>query len=86
MNQPSSPPTAHDGKARDRVMEVLELAQIDTSARRTARADVPVTPRVGSGSWRNMQLGPQCLDAGRVAAEAALSHLAALGRPQGVTA
>ncbi len=81
-----APSTAHGGKARDTVMEVLELAQIDASARQTARADVPVTPRFGPGSWRNMHLGPQCLDAGRVAAEAALSHLAALARPQGVAA
>jgi hypothetical protein len=33
-----------------------------------------------------MQLGPQCLDAGRVAAEAALSRLTALARPQGAAA
>ena len=75
-------PAAHTGKARDTVVEVLELTQVDASARQTARADVPVTPRFGPGSWRNMQLGPQCLEAGRVAAEAALSHLAALARPQ----
>jgi NTE family protein len=80
------PPAAHTGKARDTVVEVLELTQVDASARQTARADVPVTPRFGPGSWRNMQLGPQCLEAGRVAAEAALSHLAALARPQGAAA
>lgn len=77
-----APPTADNGKARDAVVEVLEVAQIDSSARQTARADVPVTPRFGPGSWRNMKLGLQCLEAGRVAAEAALSHLAALARPQ----
>jgi hypothetical protein len=81
-----APSTAHDGKARDTVMEVLELAQIDASARQTAHADVPVTPRFGPGSWRNMQLGPQWLEAGRVAAEEALSRLAALARPQGAAA
>jgi hypothetical protein len=68
------------------VFEVLELTQIDASARQTARADVPVTPRFGPGSWRNMQLGPQYLDAGRMTAEAALSHLAVLARPQGAAA
>ena len=64
-----APPAAHTGKARDTVVEVLEVAQIDASARQTARADVPVTPRFGPGSWRSMQLGPQYLDAGRVALE-----------------
>jgi len=81
-----APPATHHGKGRDTVVEVLELAQVDASARQTARADVPVTPRFGPGSWRNMQLGPQCLEAGRVAAEAALSHLAVLARPQGAAA
>jgi predicted acylesterase/phospholipase RssA len=80
------PPEAHAGKARDTVVEVLELTQVDASARQTARADVPVTPRFGPGSWRNMQLGPQCLEAGRVAAEGALSHLGVLARPQGAAA
>ena len=69
-----APPVPPSGKARDTVVEVLkvlEFAQIYASARQTARADVPVTPPFGPVSWRNMQLGPVCLEARRVAGEAA---------------
>jgi len=44
-------------RPRDTVVEVLELAQLGTSARETARADVPVTPLFGPGTWRQMELG-----------------------------
>ena len=46
------------GHVRDTVVQVLELAQVDASARRAARADVPITPRFGPGTWRAMRLGP----------------------------
>ena len=73
--------TSRSGHARDTVVEVLELAQIDASARQAARADVPITPRFGPGTWRDMQLGPLFFAAGAEAAEAQLPTLGALARP-----
>jgi len=73
--------TSRSGHARDTVVEVLELAQIDASARQAARADVPITPQFGPATWRDMQLGPLFFAAGTEAAEAQLSHLGALARP-----
>lgn len=69
------------GHVRDTVVEVLELAQIDASARQTARADVPITPQFGPGTWRDMHLGPLFFAAGVEATEAQLPRLAALTRP-----
>jgi NTE family protein len=76
-----APPAAARGKARDTVVEVLELAQVDASARQTARADVPITPQFGPGTWRDMRLGPLFFAAGAEATEAHLSRLGALARP-----
>ena len=78
--------TFRSGHARDTVVEVLELAQIDASARQTARADVPITPRFGPGTWRDMQLGPLFFAAGAEAAEAQLPRLGAVARPWRVPA
>jgi predicted acylesterase/phospholipase RssA len=39
--------TLRPGHVRDTVVEVLELAQVDASARQAARADVPITPQFG---------------------------------------
>jgi hypothetical protein len=64
------------------VVEVLELAQMETAARETMRADVPITPRFGPGTWRHFQLADYFLAAGAEAAEAALPRLAQLARPQ----
>jgi predicted acylesterase/phospholipase RssA len=71
-------------RPRDAVVEVLELAQLDSSARETARADVPVTPLFGPGTWRQMELGSFFFDAGRDAAETQLPLLGKLARPAGV--
>jgi len=68
-------------KPRDTVIEALELAQLDVSAREAARADVSITPVFGPGTWRHMQLGGLFLSAGRQAAEAALERLAMVARP-----
>ena len=73
--------TSRSGHARDTVVEVLELAQIDASARQAARADVPITPQFGPATWRDMQLGPLFFAAGAEAAEAQLPRLGALARP-----
>lgn len=67
--------------ARDVVVEVIELAQLDASARQTARADVPITPCFGPGTWRHMQLGGLFFAAGCRAAEAQLPLLEKLARP-----
>jgi NTE family protein len=74
-------PNLSRGQARDTVVEVLELAQLDASARQTARADVPMTPLFGPGTWRHMQLGSLFFAAGQKAAEAQLSLLGKLARP-----
>jgi predicted acylesterase/phospholipase RssA len=68
-------------QARNTVVEVLELAQLDASARLTARADVPITPLFGPGTWRHMHLGSLFFTAGQKAAEAQLSLLGMLARP-----
>jgi NTE family protein len=68
-------------KPRDTVLEALELAQLDASAREAARADVSITPVFGPGTWRHMQYGDLFLAAGREAAEASLERLAMVARP-----
>jgi predicted acylesterase/phospholipase RssA len=73
--------TRRPGYVRDTVVEVLELAQVDASARQAARADVPITPQFGPGTWRDMHLGPLFFAAGAEAAEAQLSRLGSLARP-----
>jgi NTE family protein len=73
--------TLRPGHVRDTVVEVLELAQIDASARQAARADVPITPQFGPGTWRDMHLGPLFFAAGAESAEAQLSRLRSLARP-----
>ena len=71
-------------KPRDTVLEALELAQLDASAREAARADVSITPVFGPGTWRHMQYGDLFLAAGREAAEASLERLAMVARPLAV--
>jgi hypothetical protein len=71
----------------DTLLEVMDLAQLDTSERNAALADVPITPRFGPGSWRDFDLADLFLAAGREAASERMSELAALAKPQfaGVT-
>jgi len=71
-------------RPRDTVVEVLELAQFGASARDTARADVPITPLFGPGTWRQMELGGFFFDAGREAAYIQLPLLGKLARPADV--
>jgi NTE family protein len=68
-------------QGRDTILEVLELAQLDASARQTARADVPITPVFGPGTWRHLHLGRLFFAAGQKAAEEQLPALHALARP-----
>ena len=74
-------PNLAPGQARDTVVEVLELAQLDASARQTALSDVPITPLFGPGTWRHMHLGELFFAAGQKAAETQLSLLGKLVRP-----
>jgi hypothetical protein len=62
----------------DTLLEVMDLAQAEASARHAALADVVVTPRFGPGSWRDFQLADRFRDAGRRAADEALPALRAL--------
>lgn len=66
----------------DTLLEVMDLAQLDTSERGAALADVVVTPRFGPGSWRDFQLSDLFLAAGREATEEQLPKLRSLAKPQ----
>jgi predicted acylesterase/phospholipase RssA/CRP-like cAMP-binding protein len=66
----------------DTLLEVMDVAQLDSSERHAARADVVVTPRFGPGSWRDFHLADLFLEAGRQAAEEQLPALQALARPR----
>jgi predicted acylesterase/phospholipase RssA/CRP-like cAMP-binding protein len=86
------PPPAKEAARRgsrmlDTLLEVMDLAQLDTSERGAALADVVVTPRFGPGSWRDFQLADLFLAAGREAIEEQLPALRSLAKPQfaGVT-
>ena len=74
-------PLPRPSRARDTIVEVLELAQLDASARETSRADVPITPVFGPGTWRHWHLRDQFFEAGRRAGEAALGRLAMFAHP-----
>jgi hypothetical protein len=78
----ADPPDPFRGRGgvaeRDTVVEVLELAQMESAARQTDNADVPITPRFGPGSWRHFQLADYYLAAGIEAAEAAMPALRAV--------
>jgi predicted acylesterase/phospholipase RssA/CRP-like cAMP-binding protein len=62
----------------DTLLEVMDLAQLDTSVRDAAAADVTLTPRFGPGAWRDFELADRFLEAGRVAARRELPSLRAL--------
>jgi NTE family protein len=65
----------------DTLLEVMDVAQLDSSERHAARADVPITPRFGPSSWRDFHLSDLFLEAGRKATEEQLPTLQALARP-----
>jgi NTE family protein len=79
----SPPPEVKTGsRMLETLLEVMDLAQLDSSERHTARADVPITPRFGPCTWRDFHLADQLMEAGREAAERSLPALQALARPQ----
>ena len=66
----------------DTLLEVMDLAQLDSSRRHAARADIPLTPQFGPSTWRDFQLADLFLEAGRAVAEEHLPALRALAKPQ----
>jgi len=78
---PAEPTRGARSRMLDTLLEVMDLAQLDSSERHAARADVPITPRFGPGSWRDFHLADLFLHAGRQAAEEQLPALQALARP-----
>jgi len=80
---PAEPAPAKAGsRMLDTLLEVMDLAQLDSSTRHAALADIVVTPRFGPSSWRDFHLADLFLAAGREAAEEQLASLSSLARPQ----
>jgi NTE family protein len=83
---PGEEPPSEEEPARkryrmlDTLLEVMDLAQLDTSVRNAELADVVLTPRFGPGAWRDFALADHFLDAGRVAARRELAALRALAQ------
>ena len=65
----------------DTLLEVMDVAQLDSSERHAARADVPITPTFGPSSWRDFHLADLFFEAGRQAAEERLPKPGPLARP-----
>lgn len=64
----------------DTLLEVMDLSQLDTSARHAALADVVVTPKFAPADWRDFHLADRFLSAGRHAALEQLPQLKLLSR------
>jgi NTE family protein len=80
-SQPEEP-KGPGSRMLETLLEVMDLAQLDSSERHAARADVAITPLFGPCTWRDFHLADLFLEAGREAAEQALPALQALARPQ----
>jgi NTE family protein len=78
---PTEPTRGPRSRMLDTLLEVMDVAQLDSSERHAARADVAVTPRFGPGSWRDFHLADLFFEAGRQAAEEQLPALQALAKP-----
>jgi predicted acylesterase/phospholipase RssA/CRP-like cAMP-binding protein len=83
---PAGPPKGSGSRMLDTLLEVMELAQLDSSVRHAAQAHVVVTPRFGPATWREFDLADRFLAAGRAAAGEQLDALGELARPQPTTA
>jgi NTE family protein len=79
---PPEEPKAARSRMLDTLLEVMDLAQMDSSERHAARADVAITPKFGPSSWRDFHLADLFLEAGRTAAQEQLPALRALANPQ----
>jgi NTE family protein len=69
------------GGTLDTLLEVMDLSQLETSARHAELADVVITPRFGPAHWRDFHLADLFLAAGRRAALEQLPALQALSTP-----
>lgn len=69
------------GGTLDTLLEVMDLSQLETSARHAQLADVVITPRFGPAHWRDFHLADLFLAAGRRAALEQLPALQALSTP-----
>jgi NTE family protein len=78
---PDPAPERRRYRMLDTLLEVTELAQLETSVRDASLADVVVTPRFGPGGWRDFDLADRFLAAGEAAAARALPRLEALAQP-----
>jgi hypothetical protein len=65
----------------DTLLEVMDLSQLDTSARHAALGDVVVTPKFAPADWRDFNMPEPFLAAGRRAAMEQLPQLQSLSRP-----
>jgi NTE family protein len=82
--QPELPPARERqgrGGTLDTLLEVMDLSQLETSARHAELADVVITPRFGPAHWRDFHLADLFLAAGRRAALEQLPALQALSTP-----
>ena len=75
---PEPPSRGPRSRMLDTLLEVMDVAQLDSSERHTALADVPIVPRFGPATWRDFHLADLFLAAGREAAEEQLPALKAL--------
>jgi NTE family protein len=82
---PPVPERQRRGGTLDTLLEVMDLSQLDTSARHAELADVVLTPRFGPSDWRDFHLADLFLAAGREAALEQLPALAALSTPVDLT-
>jgi NTE family protein len=78
---PDEPTRGARSRMLDTLLEVMDVAQLDSSERHAARADVSITPRFGPSSWRDFHLADLFFEAGRKAAEEQLPALQALASP-----
>jgi len=81
LAQPEQP-RATRSRMLDTLLEVMDLAQLDSSRRHAARANIVCTPQFGPSTWRDFHLADLFLEAGRRAAEESLPALEALSKPQ----
>jgi predicted acylesterase/phospholipase RssA len=79
---PPEKPKGARARMLDTILEVMDLAQLDSSRRHAARADVPLSPSFGPSTWRDFHLADLFLEAGRQAAREHLPALEALAKPQ----
>lgn len=77
-----APPTRTGSRLLDTLLEVMDLAHADSSARHAARADLILQPQFGPSHWRDFHLAGQFVEAGRAEAEAKLGALRRLARPE----